>query len=98
MATDFEAEGLLEDVEGEEAREARLELLRRLEDDGVELDELREATEEGRLVLLPIERGLAGKGERYTRAELAERADIDAELLARIWRALGIRGPSTMKT
>ena len=33
MAIDFEAEGLLEGVEGE-AREARLELLTKLADDG----------------------------------------------------------------
>ena len=54
---DFEAEGLLEGVEGS-AREARLELLRELADEGVPLEELRVAVEEQRLALLPVERVL----------------------------------------
>ena len=66
MAIDFEAEGLLEGLEGEDARNARLELLRRLSDDGVELDELKAAVEEGRLVLLPVERALTAGECRYT--------------------------------
>ena len=45
MATDFEAEGLLEGVEGEEARRARLDLLCKLEEEDVPLDELRAAVE-----------------------------------------------------
>ncbi len=94
MSIDFEAEGLLDDVKGDEAREARLELLKRLADDGVELDELRQATDEGRLVLLPVERVLAGEGERYTQEELAEKSGLDLELLKRIWRALGMAQPA----
>ena len=39
MATDFEAEGLLEGLEGP-ARAARLELLERLEAEGVDPEEL----------------------------------------------------------
>ena len=58
---DFEAEGLLDGVEGE-AREARRELLERLAGEGVPLEELREAVEGGRLVLLPVERAVAGDG------------------------------------
>ena len=73
MAIDFEAEGLLEGTSGE-AREARLDLLRQLADDGVELEELRTAVEEDRLALLPVERVLAGDpGELMTPAEIAER-------------------------
>ena len=89
MSTDFEAEGLLDEVEGE-AREARLRLLRRLESDGVTLDELRTAVEEGRLVLLPVERALEGEGKRYTLAEIAERAEVPVEYLARQRQAVGL--------
>ena len=87
MSMDFEAEGLLAGTEGE-AREARLKLLRELAEDGVPLDELRRAVAEDRLVLLPVERVLAGSGPRYTREEVAELAGVDAELLAQQWRAL----------
>jgi adenylate cyclase len=93
VAIDFEAEGLLKGIEGEEALKARLELLGRLSEDGVELDELRAAAEEGRLVLLPVERALAGDGPRYSREELAEEAGLDVELLRRIWRAMGMPEP-----
>lgn len=92
MGVDFEAEGLLDGMEGE-ARQARIELLEALHDDGVPLDELRKAVAEGRLVLLPVERVLAGDGGRYTREEVAERAGLDVELLARQWRALGMPEP-----
>jgi adenylate cyclase len=89
MATDFEAEGLLEGIEGEEARKARLDLLCNLEDEGVPLDELRAAVEENRLALLPVERVLSGEGRRYTREEVADEVELDVELLIRLWRALG---------
>ena len=45
MAIDFEAEGLLDGLPDEQARAARLELLRALEQDGFSLEELRQATE-----------------------------------------------------
>ena len=48
---DFEAEGLLEGLDGE-AREARLALLRDLSDAGVPLEELKQAAAEGRLLSL----------------------------------------------
>ena len=90
---DFEAEGLLEGLEGE-AREARLRAARELADDGVELDELRTAVAEDRLALLPVERDpRAAAAQRYTAAEVAERAGIDVEFLERQWRALGLALP-----
>ena len=92
MSADFEAEGLLAGTEGE-ARQARLELLQELADDGVPLEELRRAVAEDRLVLLPVERVLAGSGPRYTREEVAGLAGVDADLLARQWRALGMPDP-----
>ena len=86
---DFEAEGLLEGLEGD-VRKSRLRLLTELADDGVPLDELRTAVAEDRLALLPVERVLGGGEERLTAAEVAERAGIDEEFLRRQWRALGM--------
>ncbi len=89
---DFEAEGLLGDLEGEQ-RQARLALLEDLAEDGAELEELREATAAGRLALLPVERALAGDGPRYTPEEVAEKAGVDLEILQRYIAALGLPVP-----
>jgi adenylate cyclase len=89
---DFEAEGLLDGVEGE-ARTARFDLLERLFGEGVPLEELREAVAAGRLTLLPVERGIAGDGPRYTRDEVAELSGADLGLLQRASAALGIPYP-----
>ena len=97
MAVDFEAEGLLEGTEGE-SREARRELLQELSDQGVPLAELKRAVQEDRLVLLPVERVLAGPGGRYTREEVAELSGVDAELLNKQWRALGMPDPEEDET
>lgn len=88
---DFEAEGLLEGAEGDDAREARVELLEQLLDAGVTVDELKAAVAEDRLTLLPVERILSGDGD-YTLREVAERADIDIDLLRRHRNALGVGG------
>jgi adenylate cyclase len=92
LRIDFEAEGLLDGVEGE-ARDARRELLERLAGEGVPLDELREAVAAGRLTLLPVERALAGGGPRYSVREVAEIAGIDTGLLQRFTTALGVPTP-----
>jgi adenylate cyclase len=92
MAIDFEAEGLLDGLEGE-ARDARLMLLCELEEEGASLDELRSAVAEDRLALLPTERFIEGSGERYTLDEIAEEAGVDPEFLARLRSALGIAPP-----
>lgn len=89
---DFEAEGLLDDVEGE-AREARCELLERLAGEGVPLEELREAVEGGRLSLLPVERAFAGTGPRYTPREVAELSGVELGLLQRATAAIGVPYP-----
>jgi adenylate cyclase len=86
---DFEAEGLLDGVEGE-AREARLELLERLAGEGVPLAELRDAIEAARLTLLPAERALAGDGPRYTFEEVVEKSGLEYDVLQRATAALGI--------
>lgn len=87
--TDFEAEGLLDGLEGKE-RGDRRKLLEELEAMGVPAAELREAVAAGRLALLPVERALAGDGRRYTAREVAEIAGIDLDLLRRFSAALGV--------
>ncbi len=89
---DFEAEGLLEGVEGE-ARDDRLALLEQLAGEGVPLEELRESVAAGRLTLLPVERGIAGDGPRYTPREIAEISEADLDLLQRASSALGLPYP-----
>ena len=70
VAIDFEAEGLLDGLEDERARQARLELLQSLAEAGFSLEELRQATAEGRLAMLPVERVLAEE-PRYTQRDLS---------------------------
>jgi Adenylate cyclase regulatory domain len=77
MAIDFEVEGLLEGAPDERARDGRLELLRTLEREGFGLEELRRATQEGRLALLPVERVLAAEGARYTQEEIAQETGLE---------------------
>jgi adenylate cyclase len=89
MAIDFDAEGLLDGVEGDD-REARLRLLTELADDGVTVDELKSAVAEDRLALLPVERVLEGEGERLTGEQLAERSGIELDFLIRQRQALGL--------
>jgi adenylate cyclase len=89
---DFDSEGLLDGVEGD-GRQDRLALLEQLSGEGVPLEELREAVAAGRLTLLPVERGLAGDGPRYTPREAAEISGADLALLQRASAALGIPYP-----
>jgi adenylate cyclase len=89
---DFEAEGMLEGLEGE-AREARLALLQELTGDGVSPEELKQAVAEDRLALLPVERVLEGEGERYTIDEVVERSGAPGDLYLRQRQALGLPLP-----
>jgi len=86
---DWEAEGLLEDLPDDGARQARRDLLDELHADGVGVDELREAVKEQRLALVPVER-LLGSEAKYTQAEIAEKAGVDVEYLQASRRALGL--------
>src|SRR3954471_12758813 len=93
MPPDFAAAGLLDDLEGE-ARAARMRLLTRLHDDGVSLEELKAACDEGRLLLLPAERVCGGEA-RYTVHEVSERTGLDEDFLAALRRANGLPVPET---
>jgi adenylate cyclase len=94
VAIDFEAEGLLDGVDGEEERRARLDLLRDLEGKGFGLDDLRSAVAEGRLPLLPVEHAFDSAAPRYTLAEVAERSGLGAERFQALNRAIGLARPA----
>jgi adenylate cyclase len=89
---DWEAEGLLDELPDDRAREARRELLDELHEEGVPLEELRQAVEEQRLALLPVERLLGGE-PRHTAREVADRAGLDLDTLLATRRALGLPVP-----
>jgi len=89
---DWEAEGLLEGLEDDEAREARRELLDHLHGEGCSVEDLRHAVEEDRLVLLPVERLIAGEST-YTPRDLAEKSGLELERLNEFRQALGLAVP-----
>jgi adenylate cyclase len=90
---DWEAEGLLDGLEDDEARTGRIELLDYLLDEGCEVGELKQAVAEDRLVLLPVERLLAGE-KRYSQRQIAEESGFDLERLAEYRQALGLSVPA----
>jgi adenylate cyclase len=89
---DWDAEGLLDGVEGEDARAARRALLDELHEDGVSVEELRAAVDEDRLVLLPVERQLTEPG-RYTGREVAAESGLELDSFQIHQRALGLVVP-----
>ena len=86
---DFESDGLLDGLEGED-REARRKLLEELVADGIAIEELKRAVAEDRLALLPVERVLSGGGARYSADDIAERTGVEVRFLERLWRSLGL--------
>jgi adenylate cyclase len=88
VGNDFAAEGLLDGLEGE-ARAARLELLEQLAAEGVELEELRAASRDGRLLFVAAERAMGGR-PLYSMREVGARAGVDPELLLALRRAHGL--------
>jgi adenylate cyclase len=92
-SVDWEAEGLLEGLDAD-VRQDRIALLEELHEQGIELDELREAVREDRLALLPVERILAPDGERYTAEEIAERTGTELPFLTSLRQALGLPKPA----
>jgi adenylate cyclase len=92
VGIDFDAEGLLDGLDGD-ARAARVELLAQLAGDGVGVDELRSATRDGRLVFLSAERVVSGV-PRYSTREVAERTGVRPEFIMALRRANGLPVPS----
>ncbi|MGH2959548.1 MAG: adenylate cyclase regulatory domain-containing protein, partial [Solirubrobacterales bacterium] len=90
---DYEAAGLLEDVQDDAGRDARVRLLDYLIDEElVDPTELVQAHAEKRLFLLPIERALGGT-PKFTAAEVAQRAGIEFELFLELRKSLGLAEP-----
>ncbi len=83
---DFEAEGLLDGLDGDE-REARKRLLEELAQDGFSAEELRGAVAQNRLALLPLDRVLGGA---HTAQEIEQRTAVPASLMIRIRRLMGL--------
>ncbi|HEX5782811.1 MAG TPA: adenylate cyclase regulatory domain-containing protein, partial [Solirubrobacteraceae bacterium] len=83
---------LLGGFEGRE-REARLDLLRRLHEDGCSLEELRTAADAGRLPLLPVERLLA-RQRRHSLREGAKAAEVGEDFAVTNHRMLGLPVPT----
>jgi adenylate cyclase len=88
---DFAAEGLLEGIADEHARADRIALLEELLAEGVELDELKRAAAEDRLVLLRVERALGTP--QYTARGVSEQAGVPLDLVLRHRQALGLPMP-----
>lgn len=90
---DYAAEGLLDDVEGEDGRAARVRLIDYLiDDEGVEPEEIRLAHAERRLFLLPVERALGGT-PRYTADDVAEASGVPVEIFRELRQSLGLAQP-----
>jgi adenylate cyclase len=89
---DWDAEGLLDNLPDDNAREARRALLDELHADGVPLEELRAAVREQRLALLPVDR-LLGPERKYSQRELAEKAGLSLDYVQASRRALGLPVP-----
>jgi adenylate cyclase len=87
---DYKAAGLLDGIEDEQAREMRVQLLDELVGLGFSIDELKQATGDGRLALLPVDRVLQHEQPTLTSIEVADRSGLPLELLRRLWRALGL--------
>ena len=83
---DFRTGEWTEGLTGAE-RDARLELLRWLSDEGASEEELRAAIVEQRLALLPLERRLGGQ---YSAAEIESSTGLPAALMLELRRLLGL--------
>lgn len=89
---DWEAEGLLEGLEDDAARDARRRLLDELHAQGMSVEELRRVVAEDKLVLTPVAQTLSSEA-RYTAREIAERVGVELEFLTASRRALGLPVP-----
>jgi adenylate cyclase len=89
---DWEAEGLLDEVEGEADRRARRALLDELDAEGVPIEELRRAAAEDRLALLPVERVLSS-APRWSARDVSDQSGMDLDYFLASRRALGFPVP-----
>ncbi|MCB0871180.1 MAG: hypothetical protein KDB52_10135 [Solirubrobacterales bacterium] len=91
---DFEAEGLLEDLDPKQ-RAARIKLLTELYmEDGVDLDTLKAEVEANRLALLPAELVLGRSADKYTPNEIAELTGMTVTDFQNLIAAVGLPRPS----
>jgi adenylate cyclase len=79
---------LLEGLDGE-ARDARLELIKALVDDGCPEEDIRQAVAEERLALLPVDRVLEHE-HKYSVIDMAEKTGLSAEQLVAGRAAFGL--------
>jgi adenylate cyclase len=89
---DWDAEGLLEGLEDDAARDARRRLLDELHGSGMDVEELRRTVADDKLVLAPVARALSSEA-RYTAREIAARAGVELAFLTTSRRALGLPVP-----
>jgi adenylate cyclase len=88
---DFDAEGLLDGLQGAQRTE-RLALLSQLAEDGVPLSELHRSTLAGTIMYLPADRVIVGS-ERYTSTEVAALSGVEESFLVAARRAMGLPIP-----
>ena len=89
---DFEAEGLLEGLEGE-AREARIRLLEYLIVSGIPLKAIKAEADEDRLALLPADLVLGRRRRSMTPREIADESGLSLEDFQRLIVAFGFPKP-----
>ncbi len=88
---DFQAEGLLDGLDGDQRGE-RLALLRHLESEGVPLREIRRRSQAGTLIFGTADRVL-GEDTRMTVREVSTLSGVDVEMLNAAHRAMGLPVP-----
>src|SRR4051794_16469408 len=87
VATDWEAEGLLEGLAGSE-RQARIDLLDLLEAEGCALEDIKRSHAEGELLFLLSGKAI-GLQVQYTWDEMVEQSGLDERVAERLVRAQG---------
>ncbi|HEX7610121.1 MAG TPA: adenylate cyclase regulatory domain-containing protein [Solirubrobacteraceae bacterium] len=91
QSIDFDAEGLLDGLAGQQ-RDERLALLQQLAGEGVSLSDLRRGTADGTVIFLLADRLIVGS-ERYSAAQVAELGGVDLDFLVAARRAMGLSIP-----
>lgn len=90
---DFEAEGLLDGLDGADERAARLDLLAQLTAAGVGFQALRRAVDQDRLAALPVELVFT-RDCRFTLNDAIRDSGLDPEFVRRDFLALGLPMPA----